>query len=390
MPLLAALVEKSTEQGVELKGSVAIEISTCSSRTIRGYTLVAAICDEAAFWTDENSAEPDREVLAALRPAMSTIPGAILLVASSPIPEREFSGTPTSAISAATVTPVLVIQAPTLKMNPNVPAAVIEDARIADPQSAAAEYDAQFRTDVETFISREAIDACTSRGVLERPPVAGVRYRAFTDPSGGSSDAMTLAIAHAEKDGTATLDCTVTRQPPFSPEQVVADFAMFLRRYGCSSVTGDHFGGEWPREQFRKHGITYITSPLPKRDLYLGVLPLINSGKADLLDNPRIVGEFVGLERRQARGGREIIDHPLNGHDDVVNSVAGALYLAAAGAAKARLVHLAPVAVGGAADAPAPGTAPPVEFGGTSSPFTLSDMPPGMMGGPPRGDGSPW
>jgi hypothetical protein len=38
------------------------------------------LCDEIAFWpTDENSADPDYEIINALKPGMATIPGAMLL-----------------------------------------------------------------------------------------------------------------------------------------------------------------------------------------------------------------------------------------------------------------------------------------------------------------------
>jgi hypothetical protein len=36
----------------------------------------------------------------------------------------------------------------------------------------------------------------------------------------------------------------------------------------------------------------------------------------------------VQLERRTSRSGRDTISHPPNGHDDIANSVAGALSLA--------------------------------------------------------------
>ncbi len=39
------------------------------------------------------------------------------------------------------------------------------------------------------------IDACTVRGRGELLPVPGVLYRAFVDPSGGSADSMTIAVA---------------------------------------------------------------------------------------------------------------------------------------------------------------------------------------------------
>ncbi len=47
-----------------------IEIMTASFRSIRGYTVIAALCDEIAFWQDATSsaANPDSEILDALRP----------------------------------------------------------------------------------------------------------------------------------------------------------------------------------------------------------------------------------------------------------------------------------------------------------------------------------
>jgi hypothetical protein len=45
-------------------------------------------------------------------------------------------------------------------MNPSVPQSVIDEAYERDPGNAAADYGAEFRRDVETLISREAIDVC--------------------------------------------------------------------------------------------------------------------------------------------------------------------------------------------------------------------------------------
>ena len=46
-----------------------------------------------------------------------------------------------------------------------------------------------------------------------------------------------------------------------------------------------------------------------------------------LLDNAKLVGHLVGLERRVARGGRESIDHGPGGHNDLANAAAGAVSL---------------------------------------------------------------
>jgi len=68
----------------------------------------------------------------------------------------------------------------------------------------------------------------------------------------------------------------------------------------------------------------------PRSELYLAFLPLVNSGRVEWIDNPRIAAQLCGLERRVARSGRDTIDHGRSGHDDVANVVAGAACLAAA------------------------------------------------------------
>src|SRR4029453_17885011 len=69
-----------------------------------------------------------------------------------------------------------------------------------------------------------------------------------------------------------------------------------------------------------------------KSQLYLDLMPLVNSTACVLLDDERLVRQLISLERRTGRGtGRDIIDHPPGGHDDVANAAAGALVMAQIG-----------------------------------------------------------
>jgi hypothetical protein len=162
----------------------------------------------------------------------------------------------------------------------------------------------------------------------ELPFVEGNRYYGFCDPSGGSSDSMTLAIAHRNNIGHAVLDLIRESKPPFSPDKVCREFANTLKDFRISQVCGDAYAGEWPRERFSVHGIRYIPSEKSRSEIYLDFLPLLNSRRADLLDLPRLANQLAALERRASRGGRESIDHAPGSHDDVANSAAGALVLA--------------------------------------------------------------
>jgi hypothetical protein len=332
-PHLAPLVARRLRDAVELRTGVAVEVHTASYRSTRGYTAVGAVLDEVAFWpTDEGSAEPDAEVLAAIRPAMATVPGALLLAVSTPYAQRgELFKTYERHYGRAD-SDVLVWRAASREMNPNLSAAVVRRAYEDDAARAAAEWGAEFRRDVEAFLDGEAVRAVTVPGRRELPPAAGAAYIAFADPSGGSQDSFTLAIAHVAE-GRAVLDLVRERRPPFSPDDVVREYAEVLAAYGLSRVTGDRYGGEWPRERFAVHGIRYEPAQHPKSDLYRALLPLVNASRVELLDLPRLAGQLAGLERRVARGGRDSVDHPPGGRDDLANAAAGALVLAAPGRA---------------------------------------------------------
>jgi hypothetical protein len=56
---------------------------------------------------------------------------------------------------------------------------------------------------------------------------------------------------------------------------------------------------------------------------------LFNAGRAQLLDLKRLVNQLCSLERRTARGGRDVIDHPQHpgAHDDLANVVCGAFVM---------------------------------------------------------------
>jgi hypothetical protein len=321
------LVENETADTISLSTRVDIEVRPASFRTARSGTCCAVIADEVAFWRSENTANPDTEILNAVRPSLATT-GGLLACISSPYARRgELYNTFKRDFGGNGDAVILVAKAASRTMNPLLSERVVARAFERDPASAAAEYGGEFRTDIESFVSREVVDAAIVPDRFELPRIDGVGYVAFCDPSGGSSDDMTLAIAHAEG-ATVILDCVRAVRPPFSPDSVVSDFAETLKAYGLHVVTGDRYGGEWPAERFGAHGIRYESAAKPKSDLYRDVLPLLNAGRVELLDHQKLIAQLCGLERRTARGGKDSIDHAPGAHDDVANAVGGALTLA--------------------------------------------------------------
>ena len=157
-----------------------------------------------------------------------------------------------------------------------------------------------------------------------------MKYFAFCDPSGGSSDSMTLAIARTSILGKkAVLVAAVERKAPFNPDAVTQNFAEILKSYRLTTVTGDRYSAEWVIERFRAHGITYLVSEKTKSEIYLDFLAAANSDRIRIPNNKRLRAQLVSLERRVSRSGRDAVDHPPSGHDDLSNAVCGALCLAA-------------------------------------------------------------
>jgi hypothetical protein len=328
IPLLQPLAVRETPDGLELNNGVDIIVATNSFRATRGRTLACVVLDEVAYWRSEESANPDLEVYNAILPGLVTLPGATLVGISSPYRRSGLLFDRWRKFYGKDDPDTLVVKGPSRVFNETLPQSVIDAALARDEEAASAEWMAEWRSDLADFVDRAVVDAAVIAGRHELPPIQGCIYHAFVDPSGGSSDSMVLAAAHRDKQGNAILDAIRERRPPSSPENVVEEFAALLKSYRCNKVVGDRYAGEWPREQFRKQGITYETSERVKSAIYLDSLPLLNSAKVELLDHPRLIAQLCSLERRTARGGRDSIDHAPGGHDDVANSALGALLLA--------------------------------------------------------------
>jgi hypothetical protein len=325
-PMLRKMVERRTKDSIDLNNGVTLEVHTANYRSVRGYTVLFAIIDEAAFLPTDDSTEPDVELVRALQPAMATT-GGLLVLSSTPYGKRGELWRQYSEHFGRDDDPVFVWQADTRTMNPTVAQDVIDRANADDPASASAEYGAEFRADLESLFSRDAVNAVVAKGRRELPPMAGHAYTGFVDPSGGSSDSYSLAIAHRQADGVFVLDLVREVRPPFSPDDVTMEFARLLKRYGISKVMGDRYGGEWPIERFHAYGIKYEPCELTRSELYLELLSPLNSGRVELLDHDRLIAQFVGLDRRTGRTGKDSVDHRPGSHDDVANAAAGAMVM---------------------------------------------------------------
>jgi hypothetical protein len=321
VPVLQRSVSEIRSDTIRLRSGVTLAAYPCRPAAVRGLRAKVAVVDELAFFTSTDGRPTDVEMLRALRPALATT-GGKLVVLSSPYGQsgtlwelhRRHYGRDNS--------PTLVWQASAPEMNPSLPTDYLERMKEDDPEAYRSEVLGEFRTGISTFFDAEALDACVVSERRELPPRDGVRYRAFVDPSGGSRDAFSAAVAHREGE-RVVVDCVRAWAAPFNPTGVVEECAALLKTYRISTVIGDRYAGEWPREQFRARGSTYRTAALDRSGLYLELLPRVNAGSIELLDDAMLLRELRGLERRRGVAGRDRIDHRPGEHDDRANALAG-------------------------------------------------------------------
>jgi hypothetical protein len=335
-PLLNAMITRETIDGLELVNNVELVVGTNDYRAVRGKGLACAVLDEAAFYPRDGSASSDTEVAAALMPGLAMLPNAKLVVISSPHMRSGLLYERWARSYGKNDPRCLVVRGGTRAFNSTFPQETIDQELELDPQRAGAEWLAEWRADLSGFIDRELWDACVDRGVVVRSPMDDVRYHAFCDASSGRSDSFVVAISHAEGK-KAVLDAIMEWRAPFNAAQVVAEAAEFLRSYRLSEITGDRYAVGFVVSLFAENGVRYNesitihkpgggTTTLDRSGIYIAFLPLLTSGRAQLLEHPRARAQAIALERRSLPSGQDKVGHPEGAaKDDVINAVAGAL-----------------------------------------------------------------
>ena len=279
----------------------------------------------------------DKEVIDAIRPAQATFVNSKLIKISSPYGKQ---GELYRDIATRNQRPdLLCFQATSWDMNPGIAASFLEAERTRDPEYFEREYAAIFSDSITNAFSREAVEDCVIPGRYELPYRRGLLYRGGVDPSGGGPDEFALSIYHREAENVVQDVIRAWKSRRLG--DVVAEAAQILKSYKLSAVLGDRYSAEWVRQAFRDHGIRYVISDRSASDSFLELLPRLNQGAIELLDEKRQVAQLIALERRTGRSGKDTLAHPAGGHDDRANALAHAAR--AAGRARIRRLTWSPL-----------------------------------------------
>ena len=321
-PVLKQEIESVTRTEIRLRGNVVLSTRAGNFRTLRGRSLLACVLDEVAFLRDETSAYADVETYRALLPALSTT-GGMLIGISTPYrrvgllhqKHKDYFGVDDAS--------TLVVAGGSQAFNPTLATSVIDRARASDPEGSRAEWDAEFRSDLASFLDDSLLSAIVDYSrPLELPPVHSKKYSGFVDPSGGRHDAFTICIGHKAGDAFIA-DVIWGTKPPFDPAEVAATYSALVKDYRISQVHGDNYSGDWVVNAFKDNGIRYQRSEKPKSQLYLEALPLFTRELISIPDLPPLLKELRLLERQTHRSGKHFVDHGRYGSDDFANALCG-------------------------------------------------------------------
>jgi hypothetical protein len=359
VPALKRLIVRETSDSLELSTRVVIEVITASTAAPRGRSYAAVIIEEACFLPPDDSANPDAELLRAVRPALARVPGSLLLVISSPYAMKGSVYQAWRTKWGTDDPDVLVVRASTLELNPSFSQREIARAYREDPESARAEYGGEFRAGISTLFDDAALAACVPEGVRERAAGSGRRLAHIDPATGAGADAFGFAVAEARGDRRVLL-CVRRWPPPFNPTSVAAEVATLCREHAVTDVTRDQFASGLVDDLFRQQGLAVRAADCDTSDAFLRLVALVNSRQVELLDHPDLLRELRGLERRTGFAGRDRVSHPPNGHDDL--AAAAAFCLVGLGTAHAGFLTWMRDKAGQAAPVTAPPDADPDEL----------------------------
>jgi hypothetical protein len=318
-PLLEREVVEETKHEIHLRNGIVIAGYPCSHVSARGIRVCVFVMDEASFFRQEG-VTTDVEVFRSVRPGMASFPNSRFFILSTPYMRGGLVYDFYKRYYAGDDDYLLVVQASTHTMNPTIAREFLEKEQEADPEAYLREYEAQFVDTLSSAFSRESVEECIVSGRRELPFREGCNYQAGTDPAGGGQDEFCLSICHRE--GEKVIQDCLRAYRSRRPADVVIDMAKVLKVYNLSKVTGDKNSGEWVRQAFQDQGISYEVAELTASEYFLELIPLVNQGNIELLDDSQQTRQLVMLERKKSRSGKESLGHPQGQHDDRANSLA--------------------------------------------------------------------
>ena len=332
-PLIAAHAIDSKADALAFDTLASVEVHASDFRSLRGRSFALVIADEVAFWESGESANPDQEIIRAVRPGLATLGGRLIGI-SSPYAQRGVLFEQFRKHWGKDGDPVLVVRADSRTLNPSLSEHVIAEALATDIEGARAEWLGEFRSDLSDLFTPEALERCTAKRRQDLPPSPTARHVGASDAAGGggasSRDGYAAACVHVER-GRVVVDWMELVRPPFDPLEVTARLCHRFRQYQIRTVHADQWSLGTITAEAKRHGVLIERRARSTSDDFLEFAATINATIVELPDDRELRNQLEALQRSTRSGGRDRVEHRRGEHDDLAAAVARACVVAAAG-----------------------------------------------------------
>jgi hypothetical protein len=348
-PLLASLVESTTEDEISFANGSALSAFPCTSRGARGWPISTLLFDEFAhFYSETDGPQTADRVLEALLPSTAQFGlSARVIVSSTPFGQGNLFADLFRRASAGELADAVAHHATTAEMNPTVDPAFLVAERARDPEGFRQEYEADFLAGGAAFLDPVGL----ADAVLDRPPLEPEQGRGWVaglDPA-FSSDPFGLAIvgrplAHVDRDrivlGLARR-WRPSRSKPRSLEEgraledaVLAEVADECLRYKATVVT-DQYRAAGVVDYLRRRGLSVRAVQMTassKTEAFSALRAQLQRSALELYEEPVMLAELRRLRTRYT-AGRATVENPRAGdsHGDIAQALALAVWEAARG-----------------------------------------------------------
>lgn len=326
------ILESQTGGEIRFKSGVCISVGVASASSLRGYTVLCAIVDEAAFLggTDEESERDLEEVLSVLRYGMLRPAGALIrrlfVITSAGVRDGFVYETARQYRGRADAS-VLVAHGPSFLWNETLDRAELEKERARDPRRFTREVLSEFVDAIDPLLPAEFVEAAAKgREPAPLAPKPGELVTAAIDIA-TRRDSTALILARRDDSGEMPRVVVIgawrwSPRPgqPLDITVIVREVVAVLRDYGCTRLTADQWSFDAVRPLFEREGIElveHVWSQPSKLQKFNLLRDLVVNGRVSLPNHERLLSELRQLDETILPSGVVRIAARGRGHDDL-------------------------------------------------------------------------
>jgi hypothetical protein len=341
-PVLAGLVESTTEDEIVFANGAALSAFPCSSRGARGWPISMLLMDEAAhFLSETEGPQVADRVFEALAPSTAQFGSAArIIIASTPWGVGNLFADLFQRAHSGELEDARAEHATTAEANPTISAEFLAGEQARDPESFRSEYLADFVGSGAAFLDPERIDDA----VLDREPLEPEHARdwiAGLDPA-FSSDPFGLALVGRPREDRQRLVLGLARawrpmrQKPASFEErraiedaVLENVAATCKRFRARVVT-DQYAARAVVDFLRRRGLAVSTEPMTatsKTAVFGALRARLNLNGLELYPEPTLLAELRRLRTKYTAGAASVVNPRVGGsHGDLAQALALAVF----------------------------------------------------------------